>query len=115
MESCLLNCFCFFSALLIRGLLFDGWTRAVFDTAPLMALGRYSYFMYLYHLPISVLVNHLLSWMGVARYLGVPAIFAIQMIGILLCAHFSYVFFESPILRAKNFFRYAHSLDKGAI
>jgi peptidoglycan/LPS O-acetylase OafA/YrhL len=87
--------------LVINGLIYDGVTRRVFDLPLLQTMGRYSYCMYLYHLPVAVLVGK------VVGHISVPLLFALQMAATIGLAALSYRFVEGPILRAKSFFRYA--------
>jgi peptidoglycan/LPS O-acetylase OafA/YrhL len=93
-----------FAGLLLHGVMIDGWVRAVFDLAVLRRLGSYSYCMYLFHLPISVL----LRWVIAKKigHIGTLPLLSLEFAAVIAFAHFSFVWFETPILSMKRFVQY---------
>jgi peptidoglycan/LPS O-acetylase OafA/YrhL len=96
-----------YGALLLGSLKPRGWLERVFSTMPLRLVGKYSYGMYLYHLPIAAILHPLKEYFvaethsfvaGSAVYL--TSAFAINLI----VAGSSFHLIESPILRFKSHF-----------
>ena len=84
------------SAGLIVGLQSPGPVRRLLSVRPLVALGRISYGVYLYHWPIYVLVDR-------QRWdLPGPALLAVKLAITLAVAMASYVLVERPIRRART-------------
>jgi peptidoglycan/LPS O-acetylase OafA/YrhL len=88
--------------------------RRIFSSKPLVRLGKYSYFIYVFHMPffyyIRILGGHLLRRYGEAH----PYIARIQMGCITfaltyLAAAISWKIFEGPILGNKRYFEYRYS------
>lgn len=91
-----------------------GWLRRMLTARWLRIVGKYSYGMYIYHIPIYAIVDHY-----VAKHLGVrlplPLHLGVFYVGMLIVLTFlvskiSYDYFESKILAWKSHFRprYSH-------
>ena len=107
-----------FAALLVRVLTDppDSALRRLFNTRTLRTFGKYSYGMYLFHLPIRAVIRDLAygaGWTSAPikfhRLLGseVPGqilFIPMAMAASLAVAWISYRVFEAPILRLKRFF-----------
>lgn len=91
------------------------WLRAILDARWLRTVGKYSYGMYIYHIPVYLICDHYLgSLFGVV--LPLPLQWALLYIAFLMVVTFlvakvSYDLFESKILALKIYFkpRYAKS------
>jgi peptidoglycan/LPS O-acetylase OafA/YrhL len=93
-----------FGAIMVHGVLFDGWVRKLFEWSVLKRLGAYSYCMYLFHQPISIPVSWaILNFVG---DIGVVPMLAVNLLVVTAVAHLSYVWFETPILSLKRFVEY---------
>ena len=85
------------------------WLRHILDARWLGTVGKYSYGMYIYHIPIYLVCEHVLATrFGVA--LPMPLGWALPYIGFLIAVTFlvakiSYDLFESRILALKVHFR----------
>jgi peptidoglycan/LPS O-acetylase OafA/YrhL len=85
------------------------WLRHILDARWLRTVGKYSYGMYIYHIPIYLICEHVLATrFGVA--LPMPLRWALLYIGFLIAVTFlvakiSYDLFESKILGLKIHFR----------
>ncbi len=90
-----LPAFALLSASLIWALQTPGSVRRVLSTLPVVAIGRVSYGVYLYHWPIFVLLRQngwkLNSWGGFLLAISITAVVATV----------SYVFIEQPIRKAQ--------------
>ncbi|MGH9132662.1 MAG: acyltransferase family protein, partial [Ilumatobacteraceae bacterium] len=83
------------SALLIAGLQVPGTARRVLAVRPLVAVGRISYGVYLYHWPIYVILDE-------ARTdLTGPSLLALRVAATGVAATLSYVLIERPIRRSQ--------------
>jgi peptidoglycan/LPS O-acetylase OafA/YrhL len=86
-----------------------GWLRHILDARWLGTVGKYSYGMYIYHIPVYEICDHYLATrFGVA--LPMPLGWALLYVGFLiamtfLVAKISYDLFESRILALKTHFR----------
>ena len=67
----------------------------LFSLAPLRMLGRYSYFIYLIHMPILVLLDQVVVWQGLGRWLVYYGLVTIALVGI---GALSWRYFEQPII-----------------
>ena len=100
------------SGVLVLALTAPRITR-VFSTRPLVALGKYSYALYLFHTTVSYLVrDHLYNtdkWpkVGKSLLLGQLLFFAIAGGITFALAWISWRILEEPLLRLKKYFRYA--------
>ena len=83
---------------------FTGPVGAVFTFAPLRYVGRVSYGVYLFHLPIWFLIGTASEHFGVT--IDGPISFACVGSISLMIAALSWHFFEEPINRLKRFFPY---------
>jgi peptidoglycan/LPS O-acetylase OafA/YrhL len=86
------------AAVMMHGVLIDGWIRRAFDTAPTRRLGTYSYFIYMFHITIAFAVAKVLpasQWT-----------FGFQCIAILALAHASQILMEGPALRLRRRLRF---------
>jgi peptidoglycan/LPS O-acetylase OafA/YrhL len=93
-----------FGAIMVHGVLLDGWVRRLFERSVLKRLGAYSYCMYLFHQPISIPVSWvILEFVG---DIGVVPMLAVNLLVVTAVAHLSYVWFETPILSLKRFVEY---------
>jgi peptidoglycan/LPS O-acetylase OafA/YrhL len=97
-----------YGALLLGSLRERGWLEHVFSSRLLRLFGKYSYGLYLYHLPLAAVLNPLKVYLiaethsfltGRAIYLA--SAFVIN----LMIAVLSFHLFESPILRFKSHFQ----------
>ncbi len=82
------------SALLIAGLQAPGPLRSLLALGPLVALGRISYGVYLYHWPIYVIVDEARTG------LSGPALLGLRLAATGVAAALSYVLIERPIRSA---------------
>ena len=86
-----------------------GWLRRILDARWLRTVGKYSYGMYIYHVPIYLIAEHILvAHLGVLLPLPLPL--ALLYIAALiaftfLVAKISYDYFESRILALKIHFK----------
>jgi peptidoglycan/LPS O-acetylase OafA/YrhL len=77
---------------------------------PFRVFGKYSYAIYVVHLPLHTYVSHVLladwfAYRGAGRYVAVQIGYAVVMTGLLLgLAMLSYHLFEKHFLRLKRFF-----------
>jgi len=99
-----LTLFAVAAAAVIWGLLEGRWGgRRVFDLAPLRALGRVSYGVYLWHYPIFYAVSvQGEQWTNLERVLVAPALTVVAVLA-------SWYLVERPALRLKRRFRVAPS------
>ena len=85
------------------------WVRLVLEARWLRTVGKYSYGMYIYHIPVYLICEHfLLTRFGVA--FPMPLRWALPYIAFLIAVTFlvakiSYDLFESKILALKIYFR----------
>jgi len=86
------------SAVLVLGLQLDGPGRRLLALAPLVALGRISYGVYLFHWPVFVLIDRQ-AW-----DLPVGLTFAVKCAITLVVALVSYHLVEQPV-RTSTWFR----------
>jgi peptidoglycan/LPS O-acetylase OafA/YrhL len=77
-----------------------GWISRLFSIGPLQAVGRVSYGLYLYHLPV-VLFTEGLRTHGWANFVWVSVLRLVLSLGM---AFASYRFVEKPFLRLKSKF-----------
>jgi peptidoglycan/LPS O-acetylase OafA/YrhL len=93
--------------------------RTIFSRKPLVRLGKYSYFIYVFHIPtfiyIPILGRHFLRGTNTA---GHPYLFHILLASLSFlityaCAALSSRFFEGPILRQKRFFKFRFASQEG--
>lgn len=85
------------------------WLRRVLTAGWLRVTGKYSYGMYIYHIPIYLVLEHVLATKCGVRFpmpLPLALLYIVALIGItFVIAKISYDFFESPILALKAHFR----------
>jgi peptidoglycan/LPS O-acetylase OafA/YrhL len=87
-----------------------GRLSSVLSARPLRLFGKYSYAIYVFHLPVHTLVSQVLlaDWLtyrGAGRYLAIQIGYALVMTGFLLgLAMLSYHLFEKRFLRLKRYF-----------
>ena len=93
-----------FSAIILHGLLVDGWVRAVFEFSALKRMGAYSYCMYLFHMPIVILSASVMA--HTVGDIGIVPTRCLQLALVIGFAHLSYIGFETPILSLKRFVPY---------
>jgi len=85
--------------------------RRCMSSAPLLMLGKYSYALYIFHVPVIILL-----WKLDLQVDLVPTVFGSQLPGLVLfagiagalsfsCALLSWRFVEAPMLRLKRYFR----------
>jgi peptidoglycan/LPS O-acetylase OafA/YrhL len=93
--------------------------RTIFSRKPLVRMGKYSYFIYVFHIPmfiyIPILGRHFLRGTNVAVH---PYLFHIALASLSFAvtyagAALSSRFFEGPILRQKRFFRFRFASQAG--
>jgi len=89
----------FAGAIVVHGLLIDGWVRRLFELAWLKRLGDYSYCMYLYHWPIAALL--LWAFPNWQEALDPWVAFALQLGAVIGFAAISRRWIEAPFLRMK--------------
>lgn len=85
------------------------WLRKILSLRLLRTVGKYSYGMYVYHIPIYVIACHVLTvyfgiWFPVSLHSAM--IYGLFLIGVtFLIAKVSYDYFEAPILALKIHFK----------
>jgi peptidoglycan/LPS O-acetylase OafA/YrhL len=100
----------FFAAVLLQAIAGRGLLNRVFSHSFLTTFGRYSYALYLFHLPLSVGLRETVLRSGrLPAVLGSPLpgqfLFYAAGIGLSLAAAWvSWRFYENPILSLKRFF-----------
>ncbi len=94
----------FFAAVMTGGISHAGKVRYFFDLPAMRRLGLYSYFIYLFHIPISETVAWALPHADVRP--GTVGTLLFQFAAVVASAHMSYVVIERPILSLKRFFGY---------
>lgn len=96
-------------ALLLLSLREGSWLQRLLSFSPLRACGKYSYGLYLYHLPLSVALHPMKSFFvaGVhSAALGGLFYVASSLSVNLIVAMASYRLVEAPIMRLKSHFSY---------
>jgi peptidoglycan/LPS O-acetylase OafA/YrhL len=93
-----------YSAILLHGVVIDGWVRAAFESSPLKRLGAYSYCIYLFHMPIVVQLRSVIG--AKIGNVGVLPLLVLEFAAVVAFAHLSYVWIETPILSLKTFAEY---------
>jgi len=87
-----------------------GRISAALSARPLRLFGKYSYAIYIIHLPLHIFVSKVLladvvAFRGEGRHLAIQLAYAIVMTGVLLAlAMLSYHLFEKHFLKLKRFF-----------
>jgi peptidoglycan/LPS O-acetylase OafA/YrhL len=72
-----------------------GFAGRILESTPLVGVGRISYGLYLYHIPVFLWIEfHVQAWMPIKIVLGVSATFAAALL--------SYYLIERPFLRLKD-------------
>lgn len=96
-----------YGALLLSCLMANSWSSHLFSLKVLRLFGRYSYGMYLYHLPLAAVLHPLKNTL-IARtrsdFAGGAAYLITAIAVNLAVAAVSFHFFESPILNLKTWF-----------
>jgi peptidoglycan/LPS O-acetylase OafA/YrhL len=67
----------------------------LFSLAPLRTLGRYSYFIYLVHMPILLVLDQIAVWQGFWHWLAYYLLVTVGLVGI---GALAWQFFEHPII-----------------
>ncbi len=82
------------------------WFTAPLTWAPLRSVGKYSYGMYVFHMPLHLLVGeHLLGRLAVAPRASTAVIYAIAItVASYVIAFISYNLYEARFLRLKRYF-----------
>jgi peptidoglycan/LPS O-acetylase OafA/YrhL len=103
-----------FALLIARGVIEQaagrGRIAAVLSARPLRFFGKYSYAIYVFHLPLHILVSRVLladqlAYRGGGRYVEVQLAYALAMTGVLLgIAILSYHLYEKHFLKLKKYF-----------
>jgi peptidoglycan/LPS O-acetylase OafA/YrhL len=101
-----------YGGLLLLALRPGAWIATILSLKGLRIFGRYSYGMYLYDLPLTILLSPhrdlLISWLH--SYAVGSAVFLVLCLFVnLLVAAASFHFIEAPIMRLKARFNYASS------
>ena len=99
-----------YGSLLLMALRRGGWVEKLFSLKILRIFGRYSYAMYLFDLPITIVLNHyrgiFVPW--IHSYSAESALFLVVCLLVnLLLAAASFRLVETPIMRLKSRFKYA--------
>lgn len=77
--------------------------QRILEWAPLRQLGKISYGLYLYHGLIFIIVDKLIHYHTAPHTVTLCLLRAITvLVATVVVAHFSYTFFEGPILRLKG-------------
>ena len=103
-----------FALLIARGVIEQatggGRLATVLSARPLRFFGKYSYAIYVFHLPVHIFVARVLladqlAYRGAGRYLAIQLAYAFAMTGLLLgMAMLSYHLFEKHFLKLKKYF-----------
>jgi peptidoglycan/LPS O-acetylase OafA/YrhL len=99
-----------YGALLVLALRQESWLAHFLSWPVLRMFGRYSYGLYLYHFPLTVILGPMKqSFINLMHsyVLGATIHLTFNLVVNLLVAAASYHFFESPIMRLKDRFNYA--------
>jgi peptidoglycan/LPS O-acetylase OafA/YrhL len=84
------------AALLIDCLVFGKLAPGFFDSPPMRYLGRISYGLYVFHLPVQTVLEHARPSLGLAARLGLQVIITVAVSAL------SYRFWEQPFLARKE-------------
>ena len=91
-----------------------GWWRTVLEFAPLRSVGKYSYAMYVFHLPINLIWQSsllgVLGWTGAMRPVAYMALVTVLSYA---SAFVSYHILEKHFLKLKKFFAPQHTFPRG--
>lgn len=79
----------------------NGWFRSVFESSPLRTFGKYSYGMYLAHVPVFAFLNDQLVASDYARFMFLATAGTVVVV---CMAMLSWSVYESPILSLKSRF-----------
>jgi peptidoglycan/LPS O-acetylase OafA/YrhL len=94
-----------FGALLLHGIMIDGWVRSFTSIRILRGFGKYSYCIYLYQNTVLFALSSLFPWL--ASTLGVGCYLVFEAIVIYWFGKMSYRYIEGPCLRLKQLVPYA--------
>jgi peptidoglycan/LPS O-acetylase OafA/YrhL len=103
-----------FGALLLLALREKSWTARFLSWPVLRMFGKYSYGLYLYHFPMTVILGPLKEFFVLRMHsyvLGATVHLTVNLVVNLLVAAASFHFFESPIMRLKDRFNYGQRDD----
>jgi peptidoglycan/LPS O-acetylase OafA/YrhL len=98
-----------YGGLLVLSLRKGGLLEYVLSSRALRVFGKYSYGLYLYHLPLAAVLHPMKDYFiaGTRSFLMGSAVYLISALALnLVVAGLSFHFFESPILRLKAHFQY---------
>lgn len=98
-----------FAALLLLRLHPDAWLSRWFRVRPLVFLGRYSYFLYLFHMPALWLAHKLIAPGARVGPANLLALDALAMIALCAVAVVSWRVFETPLLALGRRVRYGRA------
>ena len=101
----------YFFAILIYGVVQEGWLTRSLEWHPLRYLGKISYGLYVYHFPI-VWFSGRIAELGVAPPLLQPLSALIALSATILIASMSFYFIERPIINLKDRFFPLHSTNR---
>lgn len=97
-----------YGALLLGSLRTDSWLEHVFSSRLLRLFGKYSYGLYLYHLPLASVLHPLKQYLVAETnsFLAGSVVYLVSALAInLIIAGLSFYLFESRILRLKGRFQ----------
>jgi peptidoglycan/LPS O-acetylase OafA/YrhL len=101
-----------YGGLLLLALRSGGWVETILSFKALRIFGRYSYGMYLYDLPLTILLSPRRDLL-ISRFhsyaMGSAVFLILCLLVNLLVAAASFHFLEAPLMRFKSRFRYASS------
>jgi len=93
----------YFFAILIYGVAREGWFVRLLEIRPARYLGRISYGLYVYHLPIIWFAARMADWGIKDPYLK-PLTAIVALVATIILAAVSYSLLESPVLNLKDRF-----------
>jgi len=80
----------------------EHWVIKILCTKSITTIGRISYGLYIFHVPICIILSHVIFYLGYTYLFGHIILFFFTLALSYFCAHSSYTYFEKPILKFKD-------------